>query len=54
MTSCFKSVLLLLTCGMCACVADFRLGIIGTDTSRVSVFTREFNVFTATGFANLQ
>jgi len=46
----FKSGLLLLICGMCASAADFRLGIIGTDTSHVPVFTREFNDPTAPGF----
>ena len=50
MTRCFKSGLLLLACGMCAGAADFRLGIIGTDTSHVPVFTRLFNDSTAPGF----
>ena len=50
MTSYFKSGLLLLVCGMCASAADFRLGIIGTDTSHVPIFTREFNDSTAPGF----
>jgi hypothetical protein len=46
----FKVSLLLLVCGVCAGAADFRLGIIGTDTSHVPVFTREFNDSTAPGF----
>jgi len=46
----FKAGLLLLCCGLCANAADFRLGIIGTDTSHVPVFTREFNDATAPGF----
>jgi hypothetical protein len=50
MTSYFKSSLLLLACGMCAGAAEFRLGIIGTDTSHALVFTREFNDSTAPGF----
>jgi len=50
MTSYFKSGLLLLACGMCAGAADFRLGIIGTDTSHVTIFTKEFNDSTAPGF----
>ena len=50
MTSYLKSGLLLLVCGMCASAADFRLGIIGTDTSHVPIFTREFNDSTAPGF----
>jgi hypothetical protein len=50
MTSYFKSSLLLLACGMCAGAADFRLGIIGTDTSHAPVFAKEFNDSTAPGF----
>lgn len=46
----FQSGLLLLLCGLGANAADFRLGIIGTDTSHVPVFTREFNDPTAPGF----
>ena len=49
MTNYFKASLLLLVCGMCAGAADFRLGIIGTDTSHVSIFTKEFNDSTAPG-----
>lgn len=42
--------LLLLVCGGSAGAADFRLGIIGTDTSHVPAFTKEFNDPTAPGF----
>jgi predicted dehydrogenase len=50
MTTTFKFGLLLLIGGMSANAADFRLGIIGTDTSHVPTFTREFNDSTAPGF----
>lgn len=50
MTSYLKSGLLLLACTMCAGAADFRLGIIGTDTSHVTIFTKEFNDSSAPGF----
>ena len=46
----FRSGLLLLVCAVCASAADFRLGIIGTDTSHVPVFTKVFNDPTAPGF----
>ena len=45
-----KSGLLLLFCAVYAGAADFRLGIIGTDTSHVPAFTKEFNDPAATGF----
>ena len=50
MTSYFKSGLLLLACAIYAGAAEFRLGIIGTDTSHVTIFTKEFNDSTAPGF----
>src|SRR5690349_13016952 len=50
MTKHFQSALLLLICGLSANAADFRLGVIGTDTSHVPVFTKEFNDPTAAGF----
>lgn len=50
MTKHFNSTLLLLICCLCANAADFRLGIIGTDTSHVPTFTKEFNDPTAPGF----
>jgi hypothetical protein len=50
MTSCFKFSALLLAGGTCAGAAEFRLGIIGTDTSHVPAFTKQFNDSTAPGF----
>src|SRR5689334_13191976 len=50
MTKHFQFSLLLLICGLRANAADFRLGIIGSDTSHVPVFTREFNDPTDPGF----
>lgn len=50
MTSCFNLSVLLLAGGTCVGAAEFRLGIIGTDTSHVPAFTRQFNDSTAPGF----
>jgi len=50
MTSCLKFSVLLLACGACAGAAEFRLGIIGTDTSHVPAFTKQFNDSSAPGF----
>jgi hypothetical protein len=38
-----RPTLILLAVALCAAGADFRLGIIGTDTSHVPAFTKMFN-----------
>ncbi len=43
MNACAKILLLSVVCGLVALPADIRLGIIGTDTSHVTAFTRLLN-----------
>jgi hypothetical protein len=38
-----KALRILLACALCACAADVRIGIIGTDTSHVPAFTKLLN-----------